>query len=107
MKIPYNDLNIVWVSNYYDYPIEGICRQKGELMKFTVDDNDYLYNLESLTPWQKFKWLFNKKMFEICVGYHWSYQNNARQSFFYYRKPEWLFRFLFKAYFKFTDWFIK
>lgn len=104
MKIPYNDLNIVWVSNFYDYPLEGICRPNGELMKFTVDDDDYMYFVEPLTGWQKFKWLFNMKMFELCVGKHWSYKDNKRQTFFYYRKPEWLFRFLFKLYYKFQDY---
>lgn len=105
MRLLYSDLNIVWVSNYYDGPLEGLCRQNGELMRFEIEepdearDDDWYYNCYPLTKYEKVKWVIKQKMFEWCVGYHWTYTNNKRTNFFYYRKPEWLFKLLFKIYY--------
>ena len=41
-----------------------------------------------------------KFFFEQMVGYHWSYPQRKNWARFYYRKPVWLSKFLFKLYYK-------
>jgi hypothetical protein len=94
---------IVFVSTYYDGPLEGLTKYKGQLCKFTcVEDDDqyFYYDLYSLTAWEKIKELWKKKKFELCIGYHWSYKNGKRLSEFHFRKPQWLYKWLFRMYFK-------
>jgi hypothetical protein len=93
--------DIIYVSSYYDGPLEGLTKYKGKLCKFLCVDDDeyYYYDIYSLTAWEKIKELWKKKKFELCVGYHWSYKNGKRASGFYYRKPQWLYKWLFRMYY--------
>lgn len=59
MKIPYNDLKIIWSSKVCDFPIEGLCRKDGEIMHFLIDD-EYLYELTKLNWKQKTIWMLRK-----------------------------------------------
>lgn len=97
---------IIFVTNYYDGPLSGLCKYNGQLCKFTCveedDDGTRYFDVYSLTPWEKIKALWNKKKFELCVGYHCSYKNNKKQSYFYYRKPQWFYKWLFRMYFRKT-----
>jgi hypothetical protein len=98
--ITLNDLHLVFVSDYYDMPLSGICRHNGRLCEFEGDYDAGTYTIKPLAWWQKARWLQRKKLFEFCVGRHWSYGTDGREvSHFHYRSPVWFYRFLFRAYY--------
>ena len=90
-----------FVSNYYDHPLKGTCYYLGKLYYFRrKDDGNYLY-LFPLNHHQERKWKLKQFFFEQCVGYQWSWYPKNRSLGFYYRKPQWLYKILFKLYYKF------
>lgn len=95
-------MNYVFISNFYDYPLSGTCLYNNKLHRFEVEDDGEYYNVYPLSLWEKVKAKVHQKAFELCVGYHWSWNGNKRSSFFYYRKPEWFYRWLFNVYYKVT-----
>jgi len=104
--IPYSQVKFRWVSAHYDVHLKGTCIYGGELCRFKTDiiyDDDFsnvnvkIFRLNFI---EKIQWRIRQFLFEQCVGYHWSYINNKRGSSFYYRKPEWLYKILFKLYYK-------
>ena len=83
ITITYKELyeNLVYVENYYDIPLSGLCTHKNQLVGFKVvdsEEDDPTYEIIHLTPIQKIRELVKKKLFEICVGKHWSYKNGKR-----------------------------
>jgi len=87
--IPYEDMNFVWIKNHWDIHLEGLCKYKHELSYFRIDSNydgdhskPFFYNIYELSFIEKLKWLFRKKAFEICVGYHWTYKKGKRSAHF-------------------------
>lgn len=118
-RIPYNETQFYWVDNHWDIHLSGLCLYNNKIHRFITDDAewyDYLSKAKEeddidetkytiwcdifqLTPFEKIKHLYDKKLFEICVGTHWSYSKGQTQrSRFYVRKPKWLHQLLF-------DWF--
>lgn len=117
--ITHQDFEYLWIKHSFDFPRDGLCYYKGELCAFLGYDvanpkynptcecedceceNVYLarYAIFRLSTTQKIKALLQKWAFEIFVGTHCSYRNGMRRGHFYYRKPEWLFKGLFKLYY--------
>lgn len=127
-SIKYEDMDFVWISNHYDVHWEGLCRVDGKLCKFKTHDETnyeamknscpYCGNDESddidtctceayktlmceiipLSVLGKIAALYKKKMFEICVGYHWSYPNRKQGVRFNVSKKDSI---LFKLYYFF------
>lgn len=100
-------MHYVFVSGFYDHPLTGTCLYQGKLCKFHIEalesgeESDY-YIITPMTLWERFKARFDQKMFELCVGTHWSYDGNKRRSFYYVRSPAWLHNLLFKSYYYVT-----
>ena len=99
-------MDFVFVSHHYDYHLAGLCRVNGKLCEFVTDypdnkeeEKDPICEVYELSWFRKVKALASKKLFEICVGYHWTYPNRALGARFYYRKPKWLFKLLYKLYY--------
>lgn len=107
-KVKYEDLKVEFVSNYYDGPLSGLCKFGDRLCYFQLLDwerKDWEYEIYDLTFKEKSCKLINKKVFEWCVGYHWTYKEGKRTNYFYTRKPEWLYKLLFKFYYRvFAKW---
>lgn len=115
-KVEYDQMQFVWVSNFWDFPLKGICMWGGKLHEFagwdewfkidnpTEDEDDWdrkvFFNLTPLTFTQRLKWRFRQRMFELCVGTHWTYKNNQRGLQFHWRKPVWLHKLLCSWYYK-------
>lgn len=83
ITITYKELyeNLVYVENYYDIPLSGLCTHKNQLVRFKVVDSEeenLEYEIIPLTWLQKMKALTQKKLFEICVGMHWTYKDGKR-----------------------------
>lgn len=68
-------MEIVWVENYFDYPVSGLALVNNKLHYFyDISGLDYPpISAHPLSFISKFKWLLKKRLFEICVGYHWTY----------------------------------
>ena len=99
-KIEWDDLHVVYVTNYYDIPLTGLCLYKGKLEKFEIDDfEEGKYRVIHLNPIQRLLARLDKKMFEIFVGTHWSYEEGRRTNYYYVRSPEWLHKAAFKLYY--------
>jgi hypothetical protein len=109
-KIPYNEVKFRWVSNHWDLHLEGTCTYNGKLHRFTTEEPDYDEELDEwetpyseifeLTLFEKLKWLKTQWLFEQCVGYHWTYPMRKEGKYFYYRKPQWLYKKIFNFYYK-------
>lgn len=102
-KIEWDDLHVVYVTNFYDIPLTGLCLWKGKLERFEVEDYEYgTYRVIHINWLQRLKARFDKKMFEWFVGHHWSYDNGRRTNYYYVRSPQWLHNAAFKFYYWMT-----
>jgi hypothetical protein len=89
-----------FITNYYDVPLRGSCYYLGKLYSFSrKDEGNYLY-LFHLNMNGERRWKWKQFWFEQCVGYHWSWFPKNRHNKFYYRNPQWLYKFLFWLYYK-------
>jgi hypothetical protein len=99
--LPYDDIDFVWVNNHYDVHISGLCRLGFGLFYFKTinhdSDEELMCDVYMLSTTEEIKWKLRKFFFEQMVGHHWSYP--TKRSHFYYRKPEWLYKLLFKLYY--------
>lgn len=103
VTLPYDEVDFVWISNHYDVHLSGLCKMGNTLFWFkTKIEGDY-ENVECeiymLSFWEEVKLRTRKFFFEQMVGYHWTYPNRKNKGF-YYRKPQWLSKLLFKLYYK-------
>lgn len=93
-----------WIEEHFDVHLSGTCIYKGKLCYFETEypeEDEFYYNIYSLTWQEKLKWLLRQWFFELCIGYHWTYKNNKKVwDGFILRKPNWLYDFLFRLYYK-------
>lgn len=72
--------SVLWVSNHYDVHLDGIMFFAGELCRFQTVDPDkrrIMVDVYEMTPFETWRWLVTKRLFEICVGRHWTYPDRA------------------------------
>jgi hypothetical protein len=93
-------MQFVWIASFYDVPLNGLCMKDGELMLFRESAEEDQYHVIALSPCRKARWLLRKRLFELCVGEHWSYPQRANGVRFHWRKPVWLHKALFWGYYK-------
>ena len=100
--LPYDEIDFVWVSNHYDVHISGLCKLGFSLFYFKSinhdSDEELMCEIWMLSFIEEIRWKLKKFFFEQMVGYHWSYPKR-KNSHFHYRKPEWLYKLLFKLYY--------
>lgn len=97
------DVNFVWVADYYDMPLSGICRLHGKLHRFSGDYSleTERYQIYRMSLKEKLRWLLRKNLFEFCVGKHWTYLNGQRNYDRYLeRRDNWFWRLTQKLYYK-------
>lgn len=110
VQLPYDRVDFVWVKSHYDIHLEGLCKYNGELHRFKVGSDfgydegveDYILpimNIYKLNRIEKFKWLCRKKLFEICVGKHFTYPYRKNGVRFYTKSPKWFWSKVFKLYY--------
>jgi len=104
-----DDFEIVFVSNFYDLPLQGLGRKDGRWVEFVISDDgeEATYLLRPLTALQALRWRGRQRLFEMCVGTHWSYRHGKRDSSFYWRRPEWLHKLLFALYYRRIPYFLR
>ena len=76
-RIPYEHMSWVWISDYYDVPLFGLCRYGGELCEFRGGEwfppkKIKRYKIYKINLAQKLRWLMEKRVFELMIGEHWS-----------------------------------
>ena len=106
VTLPYNEVDFVWISSHYDVHINGLCKMGNTLFWFQTKNYDGYFDEDTplecdvymLSFWEEVKLRMRKFFFEQMVGYHWSYPQK-KNSHFHYRKPEWLYKRLFKLYY--------
>ena len=95
--LPYNEVKFKFVSNHYDVHLNGSCLYENSICEFESDEQWVkIYKLNWI---EKLKWIWKQWLFEKCVGYHWSYRNGKIGKGFYYRKPKWLYVWIFNRYY--------
>jgi hypothetical protein len=111
--ILYDDVKFKFITNHYDVHLNGTCIFNGELCEFENEYPDYneekddweemFVKIYKLSRREKFEWRKKQFLFEQAVGYHWSYpnKNEKGRGSFYYRKPKWFYKLLFKWYYKY------
>ncbi len=103
--LPYEEIDFVWISNHYDVHMSGLCKMGNTLFYFGTiyngtfeEDEELMCDVYMLSFMEEMRWRLRKFFFERMVGYHWSYPKR-KNSHFHYRKPEWLYKILFKLYY--------
>lgn len=77
--IPCEELKIVWVDVYYDHPLAGLCSVDGRWWAFEWGFQEDEVTVTELRPWSRLRWWASKRLFEVCVGYHWTYGPQRRE----------------------------
>jgi hypothetical protein len=90
-----------FITNYYDEPIQGSCYYLGKLYQFRRKEGTNQLFLITLNKKGERRWKLKQFFFEQCVGYQWSWYPKNRSTGFRYRNPQWLYKILFKLYYKF------
>lgn len=98
--ISYGDAEWVWVSDHYDIHLKGLLRYEGRLCRFETNYETAEVSIYSLRPDEKVRWLISKKLFEWCVGYHWTYPERKQGVHCYVRWPRWFWKLVFRYYYK-------
>jgi hypothetical protein len=105
--LPYDEIDFVWISNHYDIHISGLCKMGNTLFWFKTlnpeddedDEEELKCDVYMLSFWEEMRLRARKFFFEQMVGYHWSYPQRKEWARFYYRRPVWLSKLLFKLYY--------
>ena len=97
--LPHNQLEFRWVSDHWDVHLNGTCIYDGSLCEFKKFDDILFYKIYKLGLLSKLKWYWKQWLFELCVGYHWSYSDDKGRTSFLFRKPTWLYTMLLKLYY--------
>ena len=104
--IEYSDMDFIWIANHWDLHLSGLCRYNGKLCQFETDrdvenwDTRVEVSIYPLSLTEKLSWLKRKKLFEWCVGYHFSYRQREQGANFYFRRPRLLWALIFAIYYK-------
>lgn len=64
---------LVWVTAWYDGPVNGLARRDGELAWFSGDPYAQRWTLYRLTADDAARLLADQARFEQLVGTHWSF----------------------------------
>lgn len=95
------EIYFIFVEDFYDLPLTGTCRVNGEYMRFELKDEESMdYYCFRMSLSEKIKSKIGQRLFEICVGYHHTYNGNKKMSHFRYRRPRWFYKILFNLYYK-------
>jgi len=108
----YDKIEFIWVTDHYDIHLKGLCKYRDRYCRFELmQDSDYetmdvmangddVYALYTLTDDEAEEFLRQKRLFELCVGYHWSYPERLNGAQFGNRWPRWFWNIIFKLYYK-------
>ena len=77
LQIPYDEIKWVFISDYYDGPVEGLVRHKGGLFQFCCFSGDMpnqkIFVIHRLGVVELEQEIRAKEKFERMVGAHWSF----------------------------------
>jgi hypothetical protein len=123
--------NIIFCSSFYDYPLCGLFLHDGKICSFysgslydLLDPENIFYEIGELSLVEKIKKICSWKLFELCVGTHWSYPYGEKQylydrkdgskeigykrrTSYHLRKPKRFWKWIFMLYYRKTNRFNK
>lgn len=85
-----SELQLLFIASYYDGPIEGLAKYRGQIVRFVVEPETLftgkeLYRIEKLSEEELQYELEEKALFEREVGTHWSFDEVSGEPL-----PRWL-----------------
>lgn len=89
--------SVIWVANHWDIHLTGLMMHDGRLARFETDEETRMVNVFHLSLLERLQWLVRKRLFEVCVGRHWTYPGRANGVRF--RRGGWFKRALFRLYY--------
>lgn len=95
----YNKVQFLFIRDHYDIHLAGLCRYKNKVCLFITDYGTMLVSIYSLDIIEKIWYIAKKKLFELCIGYHWTYPYRKQGLKYRLRKPEWFWRIIFNCYY--------
>lgn len=96
----YSKLQFLFVQDHYDIHLVGLCKYKNKLCFFITDYDTMMVSIYSLSIIEKIKYIKDKKLFELCIGYHWTYPYRKLGLKYNLRKPKWFWKIVFNCYYK-------
>ena len=97
----YRDHSVIFIDDYYDYPLHGLLRDKStgliEGFQYNHDLGEYI--LVKLTDIQRRKALLAKRLFEWCVGYDWSYDRKPSKIHGWLHRNKYVSKFMFELFY--------
>ena len=95
-RIDYDHMRWEWISSHWDIHLKGLCWVNGELCRFTMQPWCYPFrhmpkcHVFRLSAGDRLRWRLRQRLFEWCVGYHWSYRGGkTRPAGMVHRNPWW------------------
>ena len=95
----YNNVQFLFIQDHYDIHLKGLCIYKNKLCLFITDYDTMVVSIYKLSLLEKFKYLTLKKLFELCIGYHWTYPYRKQGLKYKLRKPRWFWKCIFNCYY--------
>lgn len=74
-KVHPGKVKYVWIADFHDVELSGLCLVGDKLHTFTRDCSCcdlFVTELTKFSP-KWFKEVFRQRLFEFCVGYHWTH----------------------------------
>ena len=100
MKICRAKLKPIFVTSYYDHPLEGTCLYKGKVFEFNCEWCSDVVSLRKLDWRERVKWWWIQKKFEVSIGRHWTYTGGVRQKLYSARHPRWFWKWISNLYYR-------
>ena len=97
----WQDYNVVFVMEYYDYPLNGLILDKSTGLIEGFQYNHYLeeYIFVKLSDKDRRKALITKRLFEWCVGYGWSYDRKPSRLDVWLHHNKYVSKFMFELFY--------
>ena len=99
--IDHAKVKFLWVSDHYDQHLKGLCKYEESTCVFQCEYQEDKVKIFKLSEDEERDWLTKKYLFEVFVGYHWSYPERTEGAKYNSGDtPSWLRKRLTDMYFK-------
>lgn len=99
IRVPADKIRVIFVSNYYDHPLSGVCAVNGRTYSFEREYCSRWATITRLNRWHRVRLWSKRTAFGICVGWHQHYVNGKKARFYHTRRPRLLHQMLSNLYY--------
>jgi len=105
MHVNPEEFKIHFITGHDDYFADhGIGWYNGDMHEFyqrySGHEKSLVIDALKLSHFDRIKWFIRRKLFELCVGKHYTYVDGKRNNSFYIKKPDFIYKKLYKLYYK-------